>query len=49
MIKDELEISSIIIIHPLQDKEYYPVFTNEETGALEMKHIVQGHTVSGKL
>lgn len=49
MIKDELEIPSIIIIHTLQDKEYYPIFINEEIGTLEVKSIVQGHTVSRKL
>lgn len=44
MIKDELEIPSIIIIHTLQDKEYYPIFINEEIGNLEVKSIVQVHT-----
>lgn len=33
MIEDELDIS--IIIHTFQDKEYYPIFTNEETRTLE--------------
>lgn len=49
MIKDGLEISSIIIIPDLQDREHYPAFINEETGILEVKYIIQSHIANGEL